>query len=70
VRFAPNLSDIIFIGTIGVGLFSVLFLLAGAYYSLAIEVGIIYATTPVWVALILVDNWSAPASVGWRGGAW
>jgi drug/metabolite transporter (DMT)-like permease len=57
-----ELSDIIFIGTIGVGLFSVL-LLAGAYYSLAIEVGIIYATTPVWVALILVIT--GRARIGW-----
>ncbi|WP_407525856.1 DMT family transporter [Methylobacterium oryzisoli] len=38
-------------GAIGVGLFSFL-LLGGAYYSPAIEVGLINATTPVWVALI------------------
>lgn len=38
-------------GVVGVGLFSYL-LLGGAYYSLALEVGLINATTPVWVALI------------------
>ncbi len=38
-------------GAIGVGVFSYL-LLGGAYYSLALEVGLINATTPVWVALI------------------
>ena len=35
-------------GAIGVGLLSY-FLLGGAYQSLAIEVGFINATTPVWV---------------------
>lgn len=38
-------------GTIGVGIFSFL-LLGGAYHSPALEVGLINATTPVWVALI------------------
>ena len=38
-------------GAIGVGLFSY-FLLGGAYQSLAIEVGFINATTPVWVLLL------------------
>lgn len=44
--------DLLLLGAIGVGLFSVL-LIAGAYYSLAIEVGIISSTTPAWVALIV-----------------
>lgn len=38
-------------GSIGVGVFSYL-LLGGAYASPALEVGIINATTPVWVTLI------------------
>lgn len=38
-------------GAIGVGIFSFL-LLGGAYHSPALEVGLINATTPVWVALI------------------
>ena len=38
-------------GIVGVGLFSYL-LLGGAYQSLAIEVGFINATTPMWVLLI------------------
>jgi drug/metabolite transporter (DMT)-like permease len=38
-------------GAVGVGLFSYL-LLGGAYQSLAIEVGFINATTPVWVLLL------------------
>jgi drug/metabolite transporter (DMT)-like permease len=38
-------------GAIGVGLFSY-FLLGGAYQSLALEVGFINATTPVWVLAI------------------
>jgi drug/metabolite transporter (DMT)-like permease len=38
-------------GAVGVGLFSH-FLLGGAYQSLALEVGFINATTPVWVILI------------------
>jgi hypothetical protein len=44
-------SDLVLIGTIGVGVFSV-FLIAGADYSLAIEVSIINTTTPAWVAVI------------------
>jgi drug/metabolite transporter (DMT)-like permease len=44
--------DLLLLGTIGVGLFSVL-LIAGAYYSLAIEVGIISSSTPAWVAVIV-----------------
>jgi len=38
-------------GAIGVGIFSY-FLIGGAYQSLAIEVGFINATTPMWVLLI------------------
>ncbi len=39
------------LGILGVGLFS-LFLYAGAYYSLALEVGLLNATTPVWVVVL------------------
>lgn len=39
------------LGALGVGLFS-LFLYAGAYYSLALEVGLLNATTPVWVVVL------------------
>ena len=55
VRAWPQIRDrrveIAMGGVIGVGLFSYL-LLGGAYHSLALEVGLINATTPVWVALI------------------
>jgi drug/metabolite transporter (DMT)-like permease len=47
----PRLGGLIIGGTVGVGLFSYL-LLGGAYQSLAIEVGFINATTPVWVLLL------------------
>jgi drug/metabolite transporter (DMT)-like permease len=43
-----RLGGLVIGGAIGVGLFSY-FLLGGAYQSLAIEVGFINATTPVWV---------------------
>ncbi len=38
-------------GVFGVGIFSYL-LLGGAYYSLALEVGLINATTPIWTAAL------------------
>ena len=44
-------TDLVVGGVVGVGLFSYL-LLGGAYRSIAIEVGFINATTPIWVALI------------------
>jgi len=47
----PRLGGLIVGGAVGVGLFSYL-LLGGAYQSLAIEVGFINATTPVWVAAV------------------
>ena len=47
----PRLGGLILGGAVGVGLFSYL-LLGGAYQSLAIEVGFINATTPVWVLLL------------------
>jgi drug/metabolite transporter (DMT)-like permease len=47
----PRLVELILTGAAGVGLFSY-FLLGGAYFSLALEVGFINATTPVWVLLI------------------
>jgi drug/metabolite transporter (DMT)-like permease len=46
-----RLGELIMAGAIGVGLFSY-FLIGGAYQSLALEVGFINATTPVWVLLI------------------
>ena len=46
-----QLGGLILGGVIGVGLFSYC-LLGGAYQSLAIEVGFINATTPVWILLI------------------
>ena len=50
-----HFTDLIIGGVIGVGVFSYL-LLGGAYYSLVVEVGLLNATTPVWVALI---GWSS-----------
>jgi drug/metabolite transporter (DMT)-like permease len=47
----PRLPRLFFLGVIGVGLFSVC-LYAGAYYSLALEVGLLNATTPIWVLLM------------------
>ena len=47
----PRLGELVVGGAVGVGLFSYL-LLGGAYQSLAIEVGFINATTPMWVLLI------------------
>lgn len=48
---AANIRDLALIGTLGTGVFSAL-LVAGAYYSLAIEASMINATTPAWVALM------------------
>jgi drug/metabolite transporter (DMT)-like permease len=62
----PHLADLVIGGVIGVGLFSY-FLLGGAYLSLAVEVGILTATTPVWVALIGLANGSERPSL--RNGA-
>jgi drug/metabolite transporter (DMT)-like permease len=57
----PRLSELMFGGAVGVGLFSYL-LLGGAYQSLALEVGFINATTPVWVLLIgLFARQTAPS---------
>jgi hypothetical protein len=56
-----RLADLLFIGAVGVGIFSVL-LIAGVYQGLAIEVGIISATIPAWVVLILVATGRAPYS--------
>jgi drug/metabolite transporter (DMT)-like permease len=47
----PRLGGLIMGGAVGVGLFSYL-LLGGAYQSLAIDVGFINATTPVWVLVL------------------
>ena len=44
-------ADLVLWGVIGVGLFSYL-LLGGAYYSLALEVGLINATTPIWTTTL------------------
>jgi drug/metabolite transporter (DMT)-like permease len=53
-----ELSGLIVGGVVGVGLFSYC-LLGGAYQSLAIEVGFINATTPVWV--LLLGRWMGEA---------
>lgn len=44
-------TDLLLWGIVGVGLFSYL-LLGGAYCSLALEVGLINATTPIWTAAL------------------
>ncbi|GGF68732.1 hypothetical protein GCM10007301_30510 [Azorhizobium oxalatiphilum] len=46
------------LGALGVGLFSVC-LYAGAYHSLALEVGLLNATTPIWVLLLAVMTGAA-----------
>jgi drug/metabolite transporter (DMT)-like permease len=57
----PRLAGILVGGAIGVGLFSYL-LLGGAYQSLAVEVGFINATTPVWV--LLLGRWMGGTQLG------
>ena len=54
-------------GAVGVGVFSYL-LLGGAYQSLAIEVGFINATTPVWV--LVLGRWMGGGhlTAGMKGG--
>src|SRR3954449_9041075 len=47
----PRLLDLVIGGVVGVGLFSYL-LLGAAYQSLAIEVGFLNATTPIFVLLL------------------
>jgi drug/metabolite transporter (DMT)-like permease len=62
-----DLRDIAVGGIVGVGVFSFL-LFGGAYQSLAIEVGIINATTPAWVAVIAWLNGQSLLGVrGWIG---
>ncbi|MBA7470103.1 hypothetical protein ES707_05380 [subsurface metagenome] len=57
----PRLAELSIGGAIGVGLFSYL-LLGGAYRSLALEVGFINATTPIWIVLIgLIERRSGSA---------
>jgi len=63
----PRLGGLILGGAVGVGLFSYL-LLGGAYQSLAIEVGFINATTPVWVLLLGVWMGGGRLAVGMLGG--
>lgn len=59
--------DLCLIGTLGVGVFAAL-LVAGAYYSRAVEVSMINATTPAWVALMSVHHRDARLSgVQWAG---
>jgi drug/metabolite transporter (DMT)-like permease len=62
-----RLAGLIVGGAVGVGLFSYL-LLGGAYQSLAIEVGFINATTPVWV--MLLGRWMGGGrlTAGMKGG--
>jgi drug/metabolite transporter (DMT)-like permease len=62
-----NSRDIAIGGIIGVGIFSFC-LLGGAYHSLAIEVGLINATVPAWVALIAsARGQSTIGARGWIG---
>ena len=62
----PRLGGLMVGGAVGVGLFSYL-LLGGAYQSLAIEVGFINATTPVWVLLLglRMDGGHLTAAMKW-----
>ena len=62
----PRLGGLIVGGAVGVGLFSYL-LLGGAYQSLAIEVGFINATTPVWVLLLGLRT-GGTLTAGMKGG--
>lgn len=55
----PQLGRVFVLGTAGVGVFSAC-LFAGAYYSLALEVGLLNATTPIWVMLMAMLG-GAPA---------
>ncbi len=67
VALRRNLREIAIGGIIGVGIFSFL-LVGGAYQGLAIEVGIINATTPAWVAVIAwLNGQSLLRARGWFG---
>lgn len=57
-------GDIAIGGIVGVGLFSFL-LIGGAYQSLALEVGIMNATTPAWIALLSCRD--SESRTGWKG---
>jgi drug/metabolite transporter (DMT)-like permease len=63
----PRLGGLIVGGAVGVGLFSYL-LLGGAYQSLAIEVGFINATTPVWVLLLELRTGGGQLRAGMKWG--
>jgi drug/metabolite transporter (DMT)-like permease len=63
----PRLGGLVVGGAVGVGLFSY-FLLGGAYQSLAIEVGFIYATTPVWVLLLGLRMGGGRLTAGMQAG--
>jgi drug/metabolite transporter (DMT)-like permease len=63
----PRLGGLTVGGAIGVGLFSYL-LLGGAYQSLAVEVGFINATTPVWVLLLGRRTAGGQLTAGMKGG--
>ena len=62
-----RLGGLIVGGAVGVGLFSYL-LLGGAYQSLAVEVGFINATTPVWVLLLGLRMGRAQLTAGMKWG--
>ncbi len=55
-------------GTVGVGVFSIL-LLAAAYETLALQVGLLGATTPIWVMLLGVATRQEPIVAGRALGA-
>jgi drug/metabolite transporter (DMT)-like permease len=63
----PRLTELIVGGAVGVGLFSY-GLLGGAYQSLAIEVGFMNATTPVWVLLLGRGMGEAQSGTGTKWG--
>jgi drug/metabolite transporter (DMT)-like permease len=63
----PRLGELVVGGAVGVGLFSY-FLLGGAYQSLAMEVGFINATTPVWVLLLGLWMGGGRLTAGMQGG--
>lgn len=63
----PRLGGLVMGSAVGVGLFSY-FLLGSAYQSLAIEVGFINATTPVWVLLLGLWMGGGNLSAGMQGG--
>jgi drug/metabolite transporter (DMT)-like permease len=62
-----NLKSLAISGVLGVGLFSYL-LIGGAYTSPAVEVGLLNATTPIWIAVIgIISGVEKTNSLTWIG---